>query len=306
MKTRRNVTLFLLAAALFSCKEKIEKAETNSKQNSATCESYWANSATSLEVKQSLLEKILDQEKGIPEENKKFLTSLIHEIGRNPADDKPVLTVDKPIYPIYRLREEQVGVLGFMQHNQFNGTWEEYAREHTLLKENFAYQSIDSVGKLVSFPDEFSGLYNDNPPQFYWYSVSKKAKSRFTGLAYFGNDCLSYYQYDFSIPKVDLNEHFLFGSPYGLELEFKNYPEIDKLFKTQYAENCEDCLGNYPDQKTFAKMKGTKNLYFAYADVFPINNKLAAPSRSLVLLTPKGQLITLWSIELDLIGCGCN
>ncbi|GAB2775483.1 hypothetical protein GCM10010465_22460 [Actinomadura fibrosa] len=58
-------------------------------------------------------------------------------------------------------------------------------------------------------------------------------------------------------------------------------------------------------RKTFARVKGTNNLFFAFADTFPINNELDTPSRALILVNEKDELIYLWYEEIDLFGCSC-
>lgn len=308
MKARLLLTFSLLTTILISCSSESEDAdvETTSKSNNTDCESYWAISAPELEERIKLLTAILESKHELSVENKKFLQGVLNELKRNPSSDTLLLTIDKPIYPIYRLTSDKIGVLGFMNSQDFNGTWEEYAKEHEVVKDNFAYQSIDSLGKLCYFPEEFSELFNDAPPSFYWYSTKKKSRSTFTNLAYLGDDCISYFQYDFKMSESDAKENILFGSKYALDLEFNSFPEIDKAFKKQFAEGCSGCATNYPDQKSFAKILGVENLYFVYADQFPLNSKLAKPSRSLVLKKGNGEVVTLWTIELDLAGCGCN
>jgi hypothetical protein len=308
MKTKLLLTLSLLTTLLISCASEDKNLNTKQsvKPNGASCESFWANMSPELEVRVKILTEILEGENELKGDNKKFLQSLLNEIKRNPTSDTLLLTIDKPIYPIHRLKQNQIGVLGYMSNDDFNGTWEEYAKEQDVVKGNFAYQSIDSLGVLCYFPEEFSDLYNDAPPSFYWYSLKKKNRSSFTNLGYLGNDCISYFQYDFTMSKSDETESILFGSPFSLDLEFNSFPEIDNAFKKQYAEGCSSCPTNYPDQKTFAKINGVNNLYFVYADNFPVNSKLAKPSRSLVMKMANGQVVTLWTIELDLVGCGCN
>ncbi len=307
MKATLISLLFLLTTILFSCNsdEALPKVKSNPNVRTATCSSFWAEYEPSQEIKLEILEGLLNGENSLSGENKSFLKNLIKTIKRTYHPDTLLLTIDQPFYPIYRFSADQIGIIGFYSSKELDGNWEDITRENQLLSENFAYQSIDSLGKLCYFPEEFSELFNDAPPSVNIYSMSKKGRSRIKNLAYLGDDCLSYFQYDFSLSKENEKDSILFGSRYSLDLEFGSFPEIDKCFKEQFANGCMDCPTNFPDQKAFAKLKGVDNLYFTYADDFPVNTRLANPSRSLVYKNKEGKLITLWTVELDLSGCGC-
>jgi hypothetical protein len=51
-------------------------------------------------------------------------------------------------------------------------------------------------------------------------------------------------------------------------------------------------------------MAGTDNLFFIYADTFPLNTELDTPIRGLVIRV-NSKLIYIWAEELDLFGCSC-
>ena len=55
----------------------------------------------------------------------------------------------------------------------------------------------------------------------------------------------------------------------------------------------------------FGFLLPTVNLYFIYADTFPINNELDTPSRALILINRENEIIYLWYDEIDLFGCSC-
>lgn len=308
MKALLTTTLFLLTTLLLSCDTKEKKPTTKKKQNvrTATCSSFWAEYAPEASVKIKIIQDILDGEHDLSSENIRFLKNLKKSFNRSFHPDTLLSTLDQPIYPIYRLKKDQIGILGFYRSENINGPWEDITTENMALQENYGYQSFDSVGKLCHFPEEFSEMYNDAPPSINIYSISKKGKSRIKNLAYLGDDCLSYFQYDFSLSEKNSKDSILFGSKYSLDIEFGSYPEINQKFKTQFADGCMDCPTNYPDQVTFAKLNGVDNIYFSFADEFPLNTKLATPSRSIVYIDEKGKVITLWTVELDLSGCGCR
>lgn len=308
MKTKLLVALFLLTTYLNSCKsdEKNSSAKIDLRTDGqSSCEDFWNVYTPELEEKVKILTEILDGKNDLTGENKRFLKSFLTDLKFIPNADTLLLTVHRSMYPIYRLKKDQVGIVGLIGGDENSGRWEEFAKEHHLLKENFGYQSIDSVGVLARFPEEFADLFNDNPPSFYWYSTTGKGQSKLSNLGYMGDDCLSYFHYDFSLNGKAAQEKLLFGSAFSLDLEFGTFPEIDKKLRAQYVENCMDCPSNYPDQKSFAKLKGIEGFYFVYADSFPINTKLAVPSRSLVYQKKDGAIVTLWTSELDLSGCGC-
>jgi hypothetical protein len=308
MKLKLLTIPFLLATALFSCQSDDQKPSKKIEirtDGNATCETFWANYGPEKEEKIKLLTEFLEMNKTLRGENKGFLLSLLKDLKRQPNADSLLLTTDYSIYPIFQLKQGQTGIKGIIGLDDTDERSEEFAKEHHLLKENFGYQSIDSVGKLVYFTEEFSELFKDNPPKFHYYTLRRKGSSKLTNLAYLGDDCLSYFHYDISLSDKEKTDSILFGSKFSLDLEFGSFPIIDKAFKTQFAENCMDCPTNYPDQKTFAKLKGVEGIYFVYADDFPLNTKLARPSRSIVLQKEDGSVVTLWKSEIDLSGCGC-
>ncbi len=308
MKCKLRLALFLLATTLFSCQSDANKSSKKVElraDGNGSCETFWMNYAPDKEEKIKLLIELLEKNKDFSGENQRFLKSLLADLERNPNADELLLTIDKTIYPIFQLDKDKTGIKGIISQDEVDGRWEEFAKEHQILKGNFAYQSIDSIGKMVYFPEEFSELFNDNPPKFNYYAIRRKGTSKLTNLCYLGDDCLSYFHYDISLSLKEKEDSLLFGSKFSLDLEFGSFPQIDKAFKTQYSENCMDCPTNYPDQKTFAKLKGIEGIYFVYADDFPINTKLAKPSRSIVLQKENGSVITIWTSEIDLSGCGC-
>ncbi|MFA7275080.1 MAG: hypothetical protein WC044_14515 [Crocinitomicaceae bacterium] len=269
------------------------------------CEDFWALYNPNDSAKILYLEEILNENKELKAGNKLLLQSLLKSLKNPPSKDSIPLTFENPLFPIHRLKKDQMGILGYAVQKEVNGQWEDLSKEDQLLRKDFGYQSIDSMGLLVSFPKTWNELYPESKPTFYWYSTSRRVKSTITEMCYLGDECLSYFQYNFDQTPDNQKEKIVFGSPFALDLDFGKWPEISKDFKIQLLENCLDCPINYQDQVAFAKLKGCGNLFFTYADSWPINDQLKAPSRSLVYKRKDGKLVTLWNSELDLFGCGC-
>ncbi len=307
MNTR--LLLLLLATLLVvSCESKTkQKRNANSikTESLSSCELLYANMEPATDTLISLVQEILDSQKQLSGDNRQLLVGLLKEYKFSIEKDSLSLLIEKPLFSIFRLKSNQIGVVHPAGPIEINGTMEDVLKEHFILKGNFGYQSVDSMGKLIYFPEEFTKLFNAVPPKIYTYSDKRKSQNTISSLAYYDDNCLAYYQYDFALNADQKTDKILFGSKLSLELEYGNYPSIDKVFKRQFAQNCTDCPTNYADQKTFAKLKGTDNIFFTYADSFPVNNKLPLPSRSVVLKKKDGSVITLWSTKLDLSGCGC-
>jgi|TARA_R110000737_G_scaffold345455_1_gene373981 hypothetical protein len=287
-----------------SVKPENSNTEKSLDSGSRTCDDFWAVYIPSDTVKIQLLEEILEKEKSLSNENAKLLKAIVTDLKHARSLDSLPLIFEHPLFPIHRLGKDQIGVLGYSNPQEVDGQWEDFSKEDQLLKKDFGYQSIDSVGKLVFFPKTYDKLYPLTKPSIYWYSMKKKGKSSLSAMGYMGDECLSYFQYSMNLSSDEEKEDIIFGSPYSLDLEFVSKPEIDKKFSSQMVKNCLDCPTNYSDQKVFAKLIGT-NIYFTQADSWPINNKLKAPSRSMVLLKSDGSVVTIWNSELDLFGCGC-
>ncbi len=303
--------MFLLSIgwALTACennKKDANEQKTNEKiSEDYTCDDFWALYNPSDTLKISYLEEILKNHKELTRGNIALLKALLNNLKNPPANDSIPLTFENPLFPIHRLKKNQIGILGYAIEKEVNGQWEDLSREDQLLRKDFGYQSIDSMGILVSFPKTWDKLYPETKPSVYWYSTRKREKTNLTEMCYMGDECLSYFQYNFSLSVNDAKEKIIFGSPFSLDLNFTEIPEYSKIFQNQLLVNCLDCPINYQDQVAFATFKGCESLFFTYADSWPINDKLKMPSRSLVYKNKEGKLITLWNSELDLFGCGC-
>jgi hypothetical protein len=272
--------------------------------DNTSCDDFWAVYHPEDTIKIKLLEEIVTGDKDFSSENVKLLKAMVLQLKKTRSHDSLPFIFEYPLFPIHRLGKNQIGVLGYSISQDLDGQWEGFSKEDQLLKKDFGYQSIDSMGELVFFPKVYDKLYPLTKPSIYWYSLKKKGKSTLPELAYFGDECLSYFHYSLVLNSTEKKENIVFGSPFSLDLNFILKPELDKKFKEQMVLNCIDCPSNYADQKIFAQIKGT-NLYFTQADSWPTNDKLDSPSRSLVLLKKDGSIITIWNSELDLYGCGC-
>lgn len=124
-------------------------------------------------------------------------------------------------------------------------------------------------------------------------------------LASYEDECLEYFEYLIDTTSISLEDKVLFSSPYVIDLVFENNPEVDLLLQKDYREDCVDCPNSTKFQRSFARISGTNNLYFVFADTFPLNNKLDTPSRALILINHKNEVIYLWYDEIDLFGCSC-
>lgn len=137
------------------------------------------------------------------------------------------------------------------------------------------------------------------------YAYSREERTLIKPIA-FGNQpnsCINDY---FVIPFIAVKKQvkkLLFSSTYKLELEFNNYPEIDSKIYKRHDYICQDCPSSAYKQKTFAKLKGYDNIYFASTSIEEIEDTDTF-ERS-IYLVQNGEVITLWSKDYDKFGCAC-
>ena len=142
-------------------------------------------------------------------------------------------------------------------------------------------------------------------PEIKYYLKDGKGITKIKELGVFLDACLEYFEYSIDTTEISINDKLLFGSKYDIDLIFENNPFVDSLIQNSVIDECLDCPNSLKKQKTFARLGGIENLYFVFADTFPINNKIKTPSRALIFVNESNEIIYLWYDEIDLFGCSC-
>lgn len=256
------------------------------------CDEYWINILPGDTLKIKLINEILSEKKGLLSQNNlTFLLALISE-------KKTDFTFNDVLFPIFRLSEKEIGV--FANSN---------STKETRLVERFdtIYENAEKyIGNIRFYPQLLNFVFKgENRPEIYYFSINGTGKTKIKELGIYISDCLEYYEYSIDTSNISLNDKLFFGSKHDIDLVYENNPSIDTLINNSYKEHCHDCPNSMKKQRTFARIKGTDNLYFIYADTFPINNKLKTPSRALILVNKNNEIIYLWYDEIDLFGCSC-
>lgn len=320
-----KITILLALITLCSCKDSKQekeivienhivsenkKIEKNPKQlqpdlpkvnnKVSDCEEYWKNRFTSDSLKAEYIDEIISK-KTLSENNSTFLNALKSQ-KENDLVFKNVLS------PIFRLSDSEIGILSFPKYKKIDNKFISVSKEMELIEkfDTITNNTMEHFGKIRFYPMLLNSEFkNNSKPNINYYTTSKIDSTKILELGAYIDECLEYYEYSIDTTNINKNDKLLFSSPFKIDLVFENNEKIDSLIKSDYKKECLDCPNSTELQKTFAKIKGTDNLYFIYADTFPINNELDTPSRALILINQENKIIYLWYEEIDLFGCSC-
>ncbi|WP_338815435.1 hypothetical protein V9L05_22755 (plasmid) [Bernardetia sp. Wsw4-3y2] len=287
------------SSAVLDSNKKNTVKDTTIQQDFTDCEKYWKLHFPTDSIRINYLNEILKINQ-LSENNQKFITQL-----KNVSSSK--LVVDNAIFPIFRSNKSQIGVLAFPNYGNKNDA---VTAETKLLENiNIDYNLIkpEEYDKVRFYPQLLDSVYRGKEkPAIYYYTNKERKKTRIKDLGILLADCTEYFEYSFDTRNINLSDTILFGSPFQIDLIYENNMKVDSLIKNEITPtHCFDCPSSSHLSKTFARLKGTTNIYFVFADTFPLNNELDTPSRALVLLTDENTIIYLWNKEIDLFGCPC-
>ena len=306
------LALFLITLLFFSCKDKpaentvINTTPSHSDEIGGSpeflemCDEFWKKRFPSDETKKMYLEKILSEAK-LTENNIKFISGLT----TYPSD---VLAPQKPIYPIFRLSEKGAGIFAFPQYDYDSTSFEDISAENEFIQKHTEIRK--DLGIIDTAEYFFPGLMQDllqiiKSPDIFYYSIAGRGESSIENFGVKYGECSDYYIYSLAQNEELAGENLLFGSPYKIDLVYENSPQIDSLLNTQHKNKCLDCPTSYHLEKTFARLDGTDNVFFVFADTFPINDQLDTPSRGIIYLNESKEVLYLWYQDIDLFGCSC-
>ncbi|WP_196894543.1 hypothetical protein [Aureivirga marina] len=317
---KKTLIIILACFSIFSCKEnpskeekisfKDLKLETTNQTNQSKleqsiseekekvtkidCEKYFEMKFPNDSIKSSIIDEVLQNNK-LSESNINFLQSL-----KNKRDYKK-LEIKNSLSPIFRISKDEIGIFGRPYYGE-SSEEEILIKKFDTLKTQNGYNNEKIVTNYL--PNALESIKNEIP-ELYYYTDKKSDKLDLKELGYFKGECLDFYEYTFDTSNITLEDKVLFSSKHKLDLVYENNSKIDSLIENKVKKECWDCPSSDYLMKTFAKIKGTDNLYFAYADTFPINNELDMPSRALIIVNKDESIYYLWHDGIDLFGCSC-
>lgn len=242
--------------------------------------------------------------KDITAENKHFLLTLQEAINTNGGYDLAQPAPRQILFPVFRLEEGKLGVFGFPHYDTFDGHTVDKSAEYKLIEATGHFSRQNTTEETVYFPQLFEAAYPEGSRLVFVYTDKAVRRCELNNMGMRDEPCLTYYHYPISERTFTRTERPLIGSNMLLDLVYGSYPQIDSLIKNTVRKECHDCPQSGHLMVTFATLKGIPDLYFVYADTFPLNNRLDAPARGLLMKMDKG-FTYLWYDEVDLFGCSC-
>ena len=322
MKLR--LIIFFIVITLLSCKDKINQAYSYNLKKEADvvesfeniksdtieneCDEYWKLRTPNDSIKINYINELLYKSNEVPTTNKDFLIQLQINLKISRTNRASKLKIEQILFPVFKLKEEEMGIFSFPVYNYDNNNFEDISIENKLIRgrtDFYEGDSMENFGKLIYYQNILDSIYPNDKPSIYIFSKNGVRQSQVINFGMYLDECLEYYNYSIDKSNIKPNDDILLGSRLNLELIYENNADIDSLVKRQIKKECYDCPNSFDLQKTFARVKGFGNLFFLYADTFPLNNQLDTPSRSLVLKTNKNTIVYLWYEEVDLFGCSC-
>ncbi|SIT84840.1 hypothetical protein [Pontibacter indicus] len=321
MKT--NYLLYLAAVLLLACGEQqvkdpdvaaekpIETSVQLTEEEIDTlrqkCEAYYAGLHVHDSVRIAYLDKVLaDRKSKLTENNRRFLTQLKQDFTTS-TPKQPRLTIEQALFPVFRIPDQPLGIIG--QRIPDMDKPEEFtdlSAEAALLQKWVGPDWANNNGtRLVHYPELLESVYPAGKPQVYLYTTKTTRKSRIKELGFYQSECSDYFHYTFDAQSLQEGDELLFASRLPLDLTYENNPAFDSWYKSNLLPECADCPSSHDQAKTVAKLTGTENLYFMYADAFPDNQELHTPLRALVAQGDDGKWLYLWYSDIDNFGCSC-
>ncbi len=267
----------------------------------AKIDSVFADHRKVQQGRDSVIMKIVnDSTRNISLTNRQFLLQLL-------KNHDSTLSFQRPLGSIIRFPEKAPFVLSLKKWVKIEPKkYKEFYSEDWIRKKAdtipFNYRLDGSRDTVFTGAYDSVGISNRS---IFVYGINFKNEVRVADFGLHWTECSEYYFSTIDTTSLKNTDRILISSTYDLDLEFGSYPKIDSIIQSNPIYQFYDCAHNYPDQVTYAQLKGTENIYFLYADTFPFNDQFDTPIRAVHYISETGTIIELWSEELDLFGCSC-
>lgn len=233
----------------------------------------------------------------LTDNNRRFLDALSLYLLQKNNTTEIIYTFEQPLFPVFTLEATHTGIVASAEKQN--------SLEQELMTELQSGQDLKPMTKSKYFPARFNRLFATRNRNIYLYTDRGCMQTSINNLGYFSNECLEYIIYVLNTQHLKVNEKALMGSTLPIDLEYGQYHDIDSLLHQRYFRFCSDCPDSRHLPVTFARPVGAPDLYFIYADSFPVNDQLDTPLRALIMQKEDGSIAYLWEESVDLFGCSC-
>ena len=236
----------------------------------------------------------------LSENNKHFIYQL-----KTPKDT--LLKIEQTLFPIFRMFPSDPAIYFTPKYKMESRKYVSITPEEKWVKSlDKPFVEVNQGTKILKHPHFLDSIYQTGEkPSIFLYSSSGKIMSMVRELSQTVDECDEAYRYSIDTSAFAIHDSILIGSPYPIDLVYEKNSKVDSLFLAE--ENCEycDCPSSNHLHRCFARLEGTENVWFVYADTFPLNNKLDTPSRAMIYIKSNGEYVYLWLESMDLFGCAC-
>jgi len=282
-----------------SIKEDNVLSDISITENKIDCDSIWKIWSHRHSQKDSIILRIVNQfESSLPKENFNLLIDLIER-------KDSLIKFKQPLSAVFKDLSPEPFIISNSQWKKVGEGYKDY------FPENYLLEKVDTV-KTDTFYFEsrkyFKNILNELPEadrQIKVLGLKNTCNALVSVLGMQNGECESYAFYNFDYLNSDSLFTPLISSPYQIEIEFGNWPDIDLLIKENPIHQCTDCPSSYEKARTFAKLKGTTNVFFSFHGPEKDAKESYTPNRSLFYVNKDFEIIQLWSDSIDLFGCSC-
>lgn len=276
------------------------KEETEEEGSQNNCDEYFKKRFPKDSAKARLIDQIISLNfDSLSPSNLKFLKAI--------KTQEKDLAFKHALNPIFRLKEDELGIVFYPKYKRTETALISLSKEPELIEKHDTLDNemVFFMNEMRFHPQILDSIYADKEkPQIYYYTPSRMDSARIKDLGKFYGECLYYHEYSIEDSLINLNDSLLIASSLKLNLDFEGDSKVDSLIAASYDESCFDCPASEYLLKSFAQLEGVDNLFFSYADSFPINDELETPARALIYVQ-EDEFIYLWYSEVDLFGCSC-
>jgi hypothetical protein len=273
--------------------------EPSTEDPKINCDSIWKAQAKIYAQKNDIILELIGKSEAVmPEENVKLLNALLE---KNDA----VLQFKQPLSAVFKGLEAEPFIISNSMWKKVDNGYIDYYPESYLLKQVDTLQSEPFVLESRTY---FKNILKELPEEDRGIKViglKETSDALVTTLGMQHSECEPYAFYNFEYLNDDGLSTPLVASPYQLEIEYGNWPEIDALIEQNPVYKCSDCPHSYDKAKTFARLKGTTDVFFTFHGPEKEAEDSYTPNRSLLYVTTNREIIPLWADAIDLFGCSC-
>lgn len=306
MKMKKNITCLFVLFIILSCEIKNKKNKIILEKNKPVliekkinCDSISKAWSLLQSKKNSIIDNIINQNKSsLSKENLNLLVSLKEK-------NDSILKFKQPLSAIFKGLAPEPFIISNVQWKKKGEGFVNYFPENYLLKKVDTNEGNNFIDNSRKYFKNILKEINQKEREVFVLGFSKTSKAIVSVFGKQNSECEPYVFYNLDFNNKNLVTTPLVVSQYDISVEFGNWSNIDLLIKNGPFSKCSDCVNSYTKSKTFARLKGTKNVYFSFNGPTKKLEDSYTPDRSLIYITENKEIIYLWSDAIDLFGCSC-